>query len=254
MKKPSNLLDQNKAVGSYLADMLGEPLADSPTAAVLTDSGQLDNLFMLRQALAEVPDNQPDVNRVDQVPEDLPESPASEPVVDNVPTPGDALQFPLQCLMFSVGAQQLSMPLIQMSGVVEPPEKFSRLPGSSEVIRGVFHYRGSNVQVIDSAALLGIRRDQDVPPAKLIVLQGDKWAITVDNLASVVSIEAEGIKLSGSKRPSMMLGTIKSSLAQLLSPDAITETHTLNRYISFIFCNASMEALVRWSYMVGIII
>ncbi len=224
MKKPSNLLEPEQAVGSYLADMLSEPSVENPPAATLGGPGQLDNLFLLREALAEVPEIQTDEVQDDDQQAVNDENTIEQSAEGVAQQPVKPLDFPLQCLMFSVAEQQLSMPLIQMSGVVEPPEKISRLPGSADMILGVFQYRGSNVQVIDSAALLGIKRDRDRPPAKLIVLQGDQWAITADRLATVLSVDETDIKLSGSKRPSMMLGTIKASLAQLLSPQAITET------------------------------
>ncbi len=226
MKKPSNLLDQEDAVGSYLADMLSDPAAETSVSQPLLDSTPLDNLVLLRQALEQVPAG------------DEPEEPAAETAgieaeadtrtaapaeaeaeaEDSAPSTPD---FPLQCLMFSVGKQQLSMPLIEMSGVVEVPETLSRLPGSASAVIGVFQYRGQNVQIIDSAALLGIKRDLEQPPAKLIVLQGDKWAITADSLASVVVVEESDVKLGKKTQHSMSLGTIKSSLAQLLSPQTI---------------------------------
>ena len=88
---------------------------------------------------------------------------------------------------------------------------------------GVFQYRGNNIQVIDSAGLLGIKRDADQKPAKLIVLQGEKWAITADQLSTVIAVDEPDVKWKSSKQGTMTLGTIKASLAQLLSPQAITE-------------------------------
>ena len=223
MKKPSNLLDQEDAVGSYLADMLSQPDTDSSESAGLLQTQPLDNLVLLRQALEELPAVEAEETAVESAAAEIQEPAQEVPAPTEAEAPARPLEFPLQCLMFSVGKQQLSMPLIQMSGVVEAPESLSRLPGSSDCVRGTFQYRGSNVQVIDSALLLGIQRDSEQSPAKLIVLQGDQWAITVDNIASVVAIDEADVKWHKTRHSNMMLGTIKSSLAQLLSPQTIVE-------------------------------
>ncbi len=223
MKKPSNLLDQEDAVGSYLADMLSEPVQDLSQSTTLSDDGQFDNLVLLRQALAEVAEDTveeapPEAIKADT--EQLPE--VASPETAEATDESESIDFPIQCLMFSVAEQQLSMPLIKMSGVVEFPDSLSRLPGSSQSILGVFQYRGNNVQVIDSAGLLGIKRSSDQTPAKLIVLQGEKWAITADQLSTVVTVDEPDVKWNSNKQGVMTLGTIKASLAQLLSPQAIT--------------------------------
>ncbi len=224
MKKPSNLLDQEDAVGSYLADMLSEPVQDLSQSTTLSEDGQFDNLVLLRQALAEVAEDSVEevpIEAVDAVTEQVREEVAVSETAE-VSDESESIDFPMQCLMFSVAEQQLSMPLIKMSGVVEFPDSLSRLPGSSQSILGVFQYRGNNVQVIDSAGLLGIKRSADETPAKLIVLQGEKWAITADKLATVVAVDEPDVKWNSNKQGAMTLGTIKASLAQLLSPQAIT--------------------------------
>lgn len=228
MKRPSNLLDQEDAVGSYLADMLSEPVEDTHPSTTLSDNAQLDNLVLLRQALDEISEDTVEEaldEIIDEVVEDVVEEAVdvSESAAAETAFEAELVEFPMQCLMFSVAEQQLSMPLIKMSGVVEYPESLSRLPGSSQYTLGVFQYRGSNVQVIDSAGLLGIKRDPDRRPAKLIVLQGEKWAITADQLSTVVEVDEPDVKWNATKQAALTLGTIKASLAQLLSPQAIVD-------------------------------
>ena len=53
------------------------------------------------------------------------------------------------------------------------------------------------------------------------MLQGERWAITVDRVATVVAVSEADVKWHRNPRDSMILGTIKSSLAQLLNPVAI---------------------------------
>ena len=125
--------------------------------------------------------------------------------------------------MFNVGPQQLSMPLVEMSGVLAWPETLTRLPGTGDITVGVFQYRGKNVQIVDSAKLFGIKRKKNELPARIIVLQGEQWAITADEIHSVVSVEKNDVKWSSAAASTKTLGTIRDSLASLLNPAGISQ-------------------------------
>jgi chemotaxis signal transduction protein len=100
----------------------------------------------------------------------------------------------------------------------------TQLPQAPDWFLGLLKYRDTNVRVVDSLKLLGIKKGSalDTPRHILVLAQG-QWAISCDQLGEVISLQAGDIQWYGTVNKSLMLGTIKQSLAQLLDPDQIVK-------------------------------
>lgn len=131
--------------------------------------------------------------------------------------------FPLQCLMFSVAGNQLSIPLINMGSVLAWDGRLTMLPGSPDWFLGILQHRDLNVRVADTAKIIQIDKNtEQLPGAQHILVFGDdNWAITCDNLGDVIKLNEDEVKWTKQGSRSLSLGTIKDSLAILLDPAKI---------------------------------
>lgn len=160
---------------------------------------------------------------------------APEPMIETIHLPENSpvialsYQFPLQCLMFTVASNQLSIPLIDMGSVVRWGERLTQLPGSPDWFLGLMNYRDQNIRVADSAKILSIRPLAETPVGgrHLLVFGDASWAITCDSLGQVVYLSEEDVQWSRQGGRGLSLGTIKKSLAMLLDPKKILDQ--LNR-------------------------
>ena len=132
-------------------------------------------------------------------------------------------KFPLQCLMFSVAGNQLSIPIINMGSVLSWGERLTRLPGSPDWLLGVLKYRDLKVKVADTAKIIQIKKscEQISEIQHILVFGDDNWAITCDELGDVINLNEDDVKWSEQDNKGLFLGTIKESLAILLSPNNI---------------------------------
>ena len=132
-------------------------------------------------------------------------------------------KFPLQCLMFSVAGNQLSIPLINMGSVLPWGDRLTMLPGAPDWFLGILKHRDRNVKVADTAKIIHIKKvgSQESTTRHILVFGDDQWAITCDELGDVIKLNEEDVKWSTRDSTGLSLGTIKQSLAVLLSPDKI---------------------------------
>ncbi len=135
--------------------------------------------------------------------------------------------FPMQCLMFGLDAHRMSVPLIQLSGVVDWDGAVTRLPESPDWMLGLVKYRDATLRIVDSRLLLKLPTDPECIPRYLLVLGGDNWAITCDRLESVVRLDYDDIQWRQGEAGGMVLGTIRESLSTLLNPPGINESLNL---------------------------
>ena len=76
--------------------------------------------------------------------------------------------------------------------------------------------------MVDSASLLNIQNaTQSNNERHILVLADEGWGITCDQLGDVIQLQQEDVKWSGLNADSLLLGTIKQSLAMLLDPNNI---------------------------------
>ena len=138
--------------------------------------------------------------------------------------------FPLQCLMFSVADNLLSIPLINMGSVVPWGERLTKFPDSPDWFLGLMKYREQNIRVADSAKVLKIKplAETILSGRHVLVFGDDSWAITCDRLGQVVYLNEADVQWSRQSTKGLSLGTIKQSLAMLLDPKKILDQ--LNRH------------------------
>ncbi len=233
-KNKNKLLDANTAVASYLDNLLQEATEPKPVSSVkLKNKDKLDNVHVIETPLTKaklIHDNdfidaplQQQEEALDKCVEDN----SSNELEPDVSTKDEAFEFPVQCLMFRVNNNLLAIPLVKMGSVVPFGDKLTQLPHSPNYFKGLLKHRENNVKVADSTTLLmGVisgQTDDDFNPSHLLVFENDDWAISCDELLDVVTLNEEDIKWHESKNHRLSLGTIKKTLALVLSPEAICQ-------------------------------
>jgi chemotaxis signal transduction protein len=254
MKKveTNSLLKQTNALGNYLDEMLHDATrlaSESANQLIRQPFEQQVNLKSLERALlAEVvtedviPYHQQvtvldeaqefEVSNIIEITECSSVKVESEVEVDlkgvlypNKPSHQlDISQFPIQCLMFRVGQNLLSLPLIEMNGVVHLTDELTQLPQSPDWILGVLKYRDTNLRVLDSSKVLGIPAITGRKPSHLLLLSDNASAISCDTVEDVVTLEYNDIQWIPESGNALMHGTIRETLAYLLSSSGIIDS------------------------------
>ncbi len=221
-KKDNTLLKPEQAVESYLDNLLQEIPAESSEAKPLELK---DNIVLLPDFEIAEEVNDPAVEETIEADsstivtahevaeeEEAPQESSKERKLD--------FSYPIQCLMFQAANTQLSIPLIELGSVVPWVDNMTQLPSSQHWSLGVLQHRERNIRVVDTAGILNIKKsntDENHPRHILVFGEGD-WGLSCDSLGEVVNVESDDIQWSGPKSPGLNMGTIKSSLAQLLDP------------------------------------
>jgi len=238
-KKSSNvLLDANSAVADFLDTLLQEATEAVP--------GRHDEKPAPVILMPEVESPTPHGRQSDPV-ESLPaqalrspgtahdaaaqaketQAPANEnPAVESQPAESDRLvsrqqdyTFPLQCLMFKVGDNRLSIPLIDLGSVLPWTDKLTRLPDAPDWYLGILQHRDAKFRVVDSARILQIKSTHERVANRHLLVFGDAdWALSCDRLGEVLKLQPEDVQWSSQSTGSLALGTIRDSLAILLDP------------------------------------
>lgn len=91
----------------------------------------------------------------------------------------------LRILEYSVCGQSFGINILKVKKIVSHLNQFMSLPESHPAIRGVFEDRGIVVPLIDLAFFLGIPRDENSPPQKVIIteffeIQNGLWVDRID--------------------------------------------------------------------------
>jgi chemotaxis signal transduction protein len=247
MKKSEtiSLLKQTNALGSYLDDMLHDAtrlaseIIDQPVEQPIKQQLILDALSEEAAIEDAVPRHQ-QVTALDKTEEvELADrfSIEIEPKADVGLKEGlysgksfcqlDISQFPIQCLMFRVGLNLLSLPLVKMNGVLQWTDELTRLPQSPDWVLGILQHRDTNLCVLDSLKLLGISVSKGIKPNHILILSDNVSAITCDNLEDVVTLEYNDIQWQPEAGNPLIYGIIRETLAYLLSPEAIIDSLNL---------------------------
>lgn len=213
---PAKLPKPQQALGHYLDEMLHQAtneLAEKP----IVDNRQPVLLAgdLLQPKLES--EFRPEVEAKTAAPE-IHEAPVGE----ESPQAQDMTEFPMQALMFRVGGHLLSIPLIQLSSVVNWNDSITHLPESPDWLLGLIRHRDINLRIVDSQLLLNIRPETVAKPEHLLVLGEDGWAITCDHLEQVVNLDYGDIQWRPGDDSQLVLGTIRDSLSTLLNPPGIT--------------------------------
>ena len=237
-KSSNNLLNAESAVADFLDVLLQEATGIDP-AAPPPVAEKAKVLLMPDIELTQPPGSAPEpVDPLDVKPAtpvvEAPVEPLRSEVVSEVEVPVDSTeappsgaqiyQFPLQCLMFSVGNNQLSIPLIDLGAVLPWKDKLTQLPHAPDWFLGILQHRDSNVKVVDTAKILQISvQPIDSENRHLLVFGDENWAISCDKLGQVLHLEQEDVQWSAGQTDSLTLGTIRDSLAIMLDPKKILQ-------------------------------
>ena len=230
-KKPSKLLDATTAVSSYLDNLLQE--ATEPVEAA-SPHIELEhhNIHVLETPLTTA--KQITKNDVAQVPiekveleHDLGKAVEEQEVTLSLK---EQFVYPIQCLMFKVKGHLLATPLIKMGSVVPFGGHLTQLPYSPGYFKGLLKHRDKTVRVADTASLLLNEKQssgdtEEFSPSHLLVFENDDWAISCDELLDVVTLSEDDIKWHSDEKR-LSLGTIKTTLALILNPEAISKRLT----------------------------
>lgn len=210
--KTNKLLNADTAVESYLDNLLQE--ATEVPEAFVNDIQINHNIHILEAPIVNSEQLENEINSyLDIEPAD--ELSLTDSKIEN------EIEYPLQCLMFKVKKHLLAIPLIQMGGVVNWDSKLTQLPHTSKYFKGVLKYRDKNVSVVDTAKLFDIKNE--ALPSHLLVFKNEEWALTCDQLLNVIRVDEGDIKLHSGLASKFIMGTIKSSLAQIIQPNKVTE-------------------------------
>lgn len=221
---PARLPDSRQALVDYLDDMLHQATVESASATVAEKSPPvlLPGEMLAREI--ETPDPEP--TRDEPAPDATAQDESAQPGQGEAPAATrpplrEQMDFPLQCLMFRVGGHLLSVPLIQLSGVINCNEAITRLPESPDWMLGLVKHRDANLRIVDSRKLLNIRSETGASPEHLLLLGDGGWAITCDQLEQVVNLDFADVQWKAEETGGLALGTIRESLSTLLNPPGI---------------------------------
>ncbi|ABI56344.1 chemotaxis protein CheW [Alkalilimnicola ehrlichii MLHE-1] len=220
------------------AEKGGRPVRESPAPPVI----HLPELSPTLPAPEEIPARHTrevvrKAPRVEAAPE-----PAAKPARTSAPAPEvpEVPELPetpvpdwaspdFQALIFHVGGLRLAVPLIKLQSVVPFPERVTRAPGKPPWYRGLFHYRGRNVKVVDTATLvLDRHRDRleeaDRRPRKLLVVGEGEWALACREVGEVMRLRPDQVQWRTRRgRRRWLAGTVREHLCALMDTDAFAE-------------------------------
>ncbi len=219
---PARLPDSRQALADYLDDMLHQATTEVSVHSPGEKPGVLWPKDTLNAATG-IADESASRLLAEAESEVAPISSEANPACDDSQpqSTSGTLDFPLQCLMFRVGRHLLSVPLVQLSSVVDWNDSITRLPESPGWLLGLVKHRDRNLRIVDSHLLLDIEDGDPQKPGHLLVLDEGEWAITCDRLEQVVNLQADEVQWKSAAISPMVLGTIRQSLATLLNPPGI---------------------------------
>lgn len=150
-------------------------------------------------------------------------APATPPVSAESERPEGAFQ----ALFFQVGSLRLAVALTELHSVVPRSEvDITSMPGQPSWQRGLMRYRGRNVRVIDTSAMVlppDKRRslDADAEPSQILVVGDGAWGLACHGIGDVIRLEAGEVRWRSSqgKRP-WLAGTVIGHLCALIDTAA----------------------------------
>lgn len=220
-KDSNNLLKPASAVEDYFDSLLQESTAEAESVRPV----QLkSNLLVLPEIVEEQETFEEEIRAEPIAPRDevgVEEAPAvTVETVAPFETSAESMvyDYPLQCLMFKVANNLLSLPLISMGSVLPWQEQLTRLPESPDWLLGILQHRERNIRVVDAASVLGIdNRSTEKAYRHVLIFADEDWAITCDDLGDVIRLDEDEVQWSRSDQ-GVSLGTIRKSLAILVDP------------------------------------
>lgn len=133
-----------------------------------------------------------------------------------------------QALIFHVGGLKLAVPLVKLHSVVPWEDQITPMPNQPAWCHGLFHYRGHNVRVVDTATLVlpPEKRAEmaHAPPEQILVVGDGRWAMSCTRLGDVVRLRPEQVKwrTARGRRP-WLAGTVREKLCAVMDTGAFAD-------------------------------
>jgi purine-binding chemotaxis protein CheW len=124
-------------------------------------------------------------------------------------------------VVFRVAGERFAIPLEAVREVVVPQPPFSRVPRTSDAVRGVMNLRGRVVAVVDLAALVGLAPQRlEGAAGQVLILEQGRRALGF-LIAGVVGVEA--LRLPDAPEPGLVRGvaTAAGGAVTLLGAEAL---------------------------------
>ncbi|MBA1149564.1 chemotaxis protein CheW [Ectothiorhodospiraceae bacterium WFHF3C12] len=165
-------------------------------------------------------------------PEPQIETPAAEQAVEH-PEPAEAevpewAEPDFQALIFHVGGLKLAVPLVKLHSVVPWEEQVTPMPNQPGWCHGLFNYRGHNVRVVDTAALVlpADKRAEAAAdtPEQILVVGDGRWAMSCTRVGDVVRLKPGEVKwrTARGQRP-WLAGTVREKLCAVMDTEAFAD-------------------------------
>ena len=147
---------------------------------------------------------------------------AAEPAADfSVP---EWANEPFQVMLFKAGGLTLAVPLGELSGVIEWPEKIAEMPGHADFYLGLVSHLERQVPVVDTARLVlpedhleRLPEDVEERVTRIVLIDEASWGLACDSVAEVVTLEPDAVRWRGHRAHHPWLaGTVVEHMCALI--------------------------------------
>lgn len=264
LARTHELSDQNQALWDYLDALLQEvpegdieepaPAARKPLFAESApepaeEASARAPVTRLRQPVAEPPAvPEPRIEVPEPAVDEEIDAPADEIPAETEPEPESRIGAPetvegavpeearvpewaepdFQALIFHVGGLKLAVPLVKLHSVVPWEDQVTPMPNQPGWCHGLFHYRGHNVRVVDTATLVlpADKRAEDGAdqPEQILVVGDGRWAMSCSRVGDVVRLKPAEVKwrTANGQRP-WLAGTVREKLCAVMDTEAFAD-------------------------------
>lgn len=130
-----------------------------------------------------------------------------------------------QILLFNTAGLNLAVPLIELSGVLEWPDKITQMPGHADFYLGLVQHLGKQIPIIDLAEIIfpadklanlaTEKRLQSI--RKIVLIDNAKWGLACDDVQQIITIEPEQVRWRVKRHTRRWLaGTVIDHMCALL--------------------------------------
>ncbi len=136
---------------------------------------------------------------------------------------------PFQALLFQVAGLTVAVPLVDLNGILNYPERLAAVPGLPTWGLGVVRYRETNVIAVDGITLFVpdhlqvVARTRSVP-RYLVLLGESRFGLVCESVDQVVQLRPDEVRWRGERgRRPWLAGTVKDRLCALLEVPALVQ-------------------------------
>jgi len=99
----------------------------------------------------------------------------------------------LQMVVFRVGEDYLSCPISQVREIIQL-EEVTKVPSTSEKIRGIINRRGEIITVIDLPKVLDLDIELDEKDSQLMILFGENLGVMASEVTEIPTVSTSDIE------------------------------------------------------------